>query len=616
MKLAETFLALIRPTKRASIIACYLSIGWICGLGTSPSIANHPDDTLEIPYPASFSKSKTIRDLEQLRKDILAQQEDSEQKTRDLIAATVMYYNANEFANGLKNIEGILRRTSPESEYFLPMQTYQSIGYLGLNKHKRAYRILNSVLDNATDNLGLVVKTSGLIFQLCRKNVRRGQYREAHELAKILAEKEGLKRYADFASYYSAYTLGKAGMAEDDAATIESARAKYETAIGLLSASNRDLAGSVPAREAKRYLAYSYDGLGALLLHAGRWEEAIQAYKKALATQNLGGWRSARAYVNMGSAYAKLGDHEKAIDAFTQSTRFSEWQGDNLAISLSLWGQSLATLSPVGKSRLHQQALGLLDQSITTHGCSDETKAISLICKGEVFVKTGMGSESVAAYREALNLGKINPQTRARASISLADIYFKSALQYMDDDKTVATEQFRQSILLYSHGLEIEGITPHHMAHMNRYIGKAYQLIGDMKAEEKDKDEQYRLAEPYYSEALKNKEWTGSHRLMTLIDYAYILIALDFTGDALPFIREYLSKKTEKGTEREWALNLYVGCQAHQLESASPQSRNTYVKWANHLYRKFNPQAESKLEDAYQRIEAGETLGHWFLGIS
>jgi tetratricopeptide (TPR) repeat protein len=180
----------------------------------------------------------------------------------------------------------------------------------------------------------------------------------------------------------------------DDLKRILGARGHHEMA---LDSSNRDAA--------------AWGRRGTDLLKAGRYEEALASFAKALEIDPSFG----AAWYNRASAFSSLGCHEEALTCYTQALEvdphlFDAWERKALALAslgrydeaiacftkaLELTPQSTACWNNKGKAL---EALGRLDEAITCF-----TKALDIDpSRGVIWDNKGVALRGVGRYEEAL----------------------------------------------------------------------------------------------------------------------------------------------------------------------------------------------------------------------
>src|SRR5438128_1576115 len=110
----------------------------------------------------------------------------------------------------------------------------------------------------------------------------------------------------------------------------EVARSLMEEAAAARDANRVDEAIAKYSRvlEVAPELASAYVNLGAVLFETGRYDEALKAYKVALAPLEKSFPKTdkpdplnAQAYANLGGIYLKQGQWQPALDAYTKSQR-------------------------------------------------------------------------------------------------------------------------------------------------------------------------------------------------------------------------------------------------------------------------------------------------------
>jgi len=140
----------------------------------------------------------------------------------------------------------------------------------------------------------------------------------------------------------------------------------------------------------------SHANLGAYLQEHGRLPEAIEQHNRAISLTSDAGLL-ASTYANLGTAYRKLGEDEKARESYDQALRLNPNQS-NAYLGL---GQLLEKQNRV-------------DEAITNYSRAVELRPTDtgFLLLGHALESTGRRSEALAAYESALQLSPDMPEAQ------------------------------------------------------------------------------------------------------------------------------------------------------------------------------------------------------------
>ncbi len=140
----------------------------------------------------------------------------------------------------------------------------------------------------------------------------------------------------------------------------------------------------------------SHSNLGAYLQEHGKLTEAMEQYDRTISLTSDAGLLAAT-YANLGTAYRKLGEAEKARESYDQALRQNP-------------GQSNAYL---GLGQL-QEKQNQLDDAIRNYSKSVELRPTDsgFLLLGHALERAGRRPEALAAYEAALKLSPENPEAQ------------------------------------------------------------------------------------------------------------------------------------------------------------------------------------------------------------
>lgn len=140
----------------------------------------------------------------------------------------------------------------------------------------------------------------------------------------------------------------------------------------------------------------SHSNLGAYLQEHGRLTEAMEQYDRTISLTSDAGLLAAT-YANLGTAYRKLGEDEKARESYDQALRQNP-------------GQSSAYL---GLGQLLEKQ-NQLDDAIRNYSKSVELRPTDsgFLLLGHALERAGRRPEALAAYQAALKLSPENPEAQ------------------------------------------------------------------------------------------------------------------------------------------------------------------------------------------------------------
>ena len=140
----------------------------------------------------------------------------------------------------------------------------------------------------------------------------------------------------------------------------------------------------------------SHSNLGAYLQEHGHMAEAIEQYNRAISLTSDAGLLAAT-YANLGTAYRKLGEDEKARDSYDQALRLNPNQS-NAYLGL---GQLL-------------EKQNQLDDAISNYSKAVELRPTDtgFLLLGHALESAGRRSEALAAYQAALKLSPEMPEAQ------------------------------------------------------------------------------------------------------------------------------------------------------------------------------------------------------------
>lgn len=196
--------------------------------------------------------------------------------------------------------------------------------------------------------------------------------------------------------------------------------------------------------------AEAWANLGVTYSSNNSTEEAIQAFSKSLSINQKQGW----VWYAMGSAYYKLGDYTDAISAYDNAINLNK-------ADANAWADKGYALFNIGN---YEKAIQAFDESTRI----DPTKAWVWNGKGSAYYKLGRNEEALDAYDKAINLepnasiilprgnGEETPVLEASikepASMNEADLNVKARIIDPQNGQTVPNE-------ITVHG-KIEGMFP------------------------------------------------------------------------------------------------------------------------------------------------------------
>ena len=140
----------------------------------------------------------------------------------------------------------------------------------------------------------------------------------------------------------------------------------------------------------------SHSNLGAYLQEHGKLPEAMQQYDRTLSLTSDAGLLAAT-YANLGTAYRKLGEDEKARDHYDQALRLNP----NLSSAYLGLGQLL-------------EKQNQLDDAIQNYSKAVELRPTDagFLLLGHALERAGRRPEALAAYQAALKLSPENPEAQ------------------------------------------------------------------------------------------------------------------------------------------------------------------------------------------------------------
>jgi len=168
--------------------------------------------------------------------------------------------------------------------------------------------------------------------------------------------------------------------------------------------------------------AASWNSLGNLYRRLGDYENAVTAYQMAddLDPQNAGrrdqpdlaysepNSQNAQVWTELGNLFFKAGSYNEAVQAYTKAVNIDPASG---------WALSNLAMAHVFQGR-HQEAVSLYLKSIELFG-SDKDKAISWNRLGNVYRKMNDYDHAVAAYQTAVKLSDEKPSLLTRTRFTL-----------------------------------------------------------------------------------------------------------------------------------------------------------------------------------------------------
>ena len=176
-----------------------------------------------------------------------------------------------------------------------------------------------------------------------------------------------------------------AGGSDTDALTIHSHASLAAKQLG-------DLAGQ----------AQALIGLGVTHGQLGRWEQAAEHHRQALALYQQAGdlTGQGRALGNVGSANHRLGRYQQAADYFEQARALFERSGDRIGLAQALDSLSRAELR-LGR---YQQAAEHAEQAVGVHRAAGDQQgeAEALSALGDVLLDTGKLPAATEHFQQAL----------------------------------------------------------------------------------------------------------------------------------------------------------------------------------------------------------------------
>lgn len=174
---------------------------------------------------------------------------------------------------------------------------------------------------------------------------------------------------------------------------------------------------------------------GTKLLNEGQYEEAKQAFDKAIALDP----GHAQAYSQRGTAYSDLGEHEKALADLSKAIELAKESNDQAVLAefyfaralnharMKKWKEGIAdfdsaiAISPNDPEYYNHRSRAYFfmgdtngsikdaNEALTLNQDRDERRARSLFNRGSAYLKTGKTQEAITDLTEAASLDKKNP---------------------------------------------------------------------------------------------------------------------------------------------------------------------------------------------------------------
>jgi tetratricopeptide (TPR) repeat protein len=212
------------------------------------------------------------------------------------------------------------------------------------------------------------------------------------------------------------------GPSDDTSARIELSLAYLESETGRVDDGLRRCARALDLPQVSpvvRGRVYSQSGL--LLMRAGRTDEALEAYARALPLLGAATEAVVRAHLNRGNAYLQREDWPRARDSFEESRRLAAERGldvmaakaeHNLGYVLFRLGDLIAGLRTMEHSRAVLAPLSPVSQAF-----GDQDRA-------ELLMAAGLTSDAIAALKSAVTTfgARRIRQPQAEAELLLASL--------------------------------------------------------------------------------------------------------------------------------------------------------------------------------------------------